>query len=87
MPLSAGDKLGPYVVTASIGAGGMGEVYKARDTRLEGRTSWFHAFHVLYPYAFSTSFVSRPRVRKLKLACGGAPLVNSRMLAVDIAGN
>ncbi len=35
MPLSAGDKLGPYVVTASIGAGGMGEVYKARDTRLD----------------------------------------------------
>ena len=34
MPLSAGDKLGPYVVTAPIGAGGMGEVYKARDTRL-----------------------------------------------------
>ena len=35
MPLSAGDKLGPYVVTAPIGAGGMGEVYKARDTRLD----------------------------------------------------
>ena len=35
MPLSAGDKLGPYVVMAPIGAGGMGEVYKARDTRLD----------------------------------------------------
>ncbi|MBL8295029.1 MAG: serine/threonine protein kinase, partial [Bryobacterales bacterium] len=37
MPLSAGDKLGPYEVLAPLGAGGMGEVYRARDTRL-GRT-------------------------------------------------
>src|SRR5579859_5704439 len=34
MPLSAGDKLGPYEIVAPIGAGGMGEVYKARDMRL-----------------------------------------------------
>ncbi len=35
MPLSAGTKLGPYEVLSAIGAGGMGEVYKARDTRLD----------------------------------------------------
>ena len=34
-PLSAGSRLGPYEIESAIGAGGMGEVYKARDTRLD----------------------------------------------------
>src|SRR4051812_35559976 len=35
MALAAGDRLGPYEIVAAIGAGGMGEVYRARDTRLD----------------------------------------------------
>ena len=35
MPLTPGEKLGPYEIVSPIGAGGMGEVYKARDTRLD----------------------------------------------------
>jgi len=35
MALSPGEKLGPYEIVSPIGAGGMGEVYKARDTRLD----------------------------------------------------
>ena len=35
MSLAAGGRLGPYEIVAAIGAGGMGQVYKARDSRLD----------------------------------------------------
>jgi serine/threonine protein kinase len=35
MPLSSGARLGPYVIGAPLGAGGMGEVYRAHDSKLD----------------------------------------------------
>src|SRR5512134_2428898 len=35
MPLQPGTRLGPYEVVAPLGAGGMGEVYRGKDTRLD----------------------------------------------------
>src|SRR6266511_2578977 len=55
MAVSAGTRLGPYEILAPIGAGGMGEVYRARDTRLE-RTV---AIKVL-----SSTLSSSPEVRQ-----------------------
>src|SRR4026209_987459 len=54
--LPAGSRLGPYEVLSAIGAGGMGEVYRARDTRLD-RTV---AVKVL-PGAFAADSEARQR--------------------------
>src|ERR1700751_109408 len=35
MPFATGTRLGPYEIESALGAGGMGEVYRARDTRLD----------------------------------------------------
>jgi eukaryotic-like serine/threonine-protein kinase len=59
MPLAPGAKLGPYEILAPLGAGGMGEVYRARDTRLERIV----AIKIL-PAQFSTDPVRKQRFER-----------------------
>src|SRR4029077_17989681 len=59
MSLAPGTKLGPYEIGAPLGAGGMGEVYRARDTRLD-RTV---AIKIL-PQQFSTDQVRKQRFER-----------------------
>ena len=50
MPLPFGTRLGPYEILAPFGAGGTGEVYRAKDTRLDGTV----AIKILSSNLFST---------------------------------
>ena len=59
MALASGTKLGPYEITAALGAGGMGEVYRARDTRLERAV----AIKIL-PAQFSADTVCKQRFER-----------------------
>ena len=68
MPLSPGTKLGPYEIVAGIGAGGMGEVYCARDSRLNRQV----AVKVL-PGTFSTD---QDRLRRFEQEAMAAAALN-----------
>jgi serine/threonine protein kinase len=68
MPLSSGSKLGPYEIIAPIGAGGMGEVYRARDAALDRDV----AVKVL-PAAFSED---GDRLRRFKQEAQAATALN-----------
>jgi hypothetical protein len=72
MPLSTGTRLGPYEVVATIGAGGMGEVYRARDTTLDRDV----ALKIL-PEAQGCVFVSSDPAPTLKTLSGKAAFVDS----------
>src|ERR1700747_1741134 len=75
MTLTAGTRLGPYEISALIGAGGMGEVYKARDTRLNRDV----AIKVL-PASFAAD---RERLRRFEQeAQSVAALSHANILAV-----
>src|SRR5580698_3754637 len=75
MNLSAGSRLGPYEIVSPLGAGGMGEVYRARDTRLKREV----AIKVL-PQAFS---LDADRLRRFEQeALATAALNHPNILAV-----
>ncbi|HEX8797566.1 MAG TPA: serine/threonine-protein kinase, partial [Terriglobales bacterium] len=66
MPLAPGTKLGPYEIVSSLGVGGMGEVYRAKDTRLD-RTV---AIKIL-PAHFSNDPVRKQRFEREAKAISG----------------
>ncbi len=68
MPVTPGSRLGPYEILSAIGAGGMGEVYRAKDPRL-GRDV---AIKVL-PTSFSTD---TDRLRRFEQEAKAAGLLN-----------
>jgi len=59
MALSTGTQLGPYEIVSAVGAGGMGEVYRARDTRLDREV----AIKVLSP-GLTSSELARERFQR-----------------------
>ena len=80
MTLAAGRRLGPYEVVSPIGAGGMGEVYLAEDTRLHRRV----ALKVLPPHATEDA---RARDRLLQEARAAAKLDHAHICTVFDVGD
>jgi serine/threonine protein kinase/Tol biopolymer transport system component len=79
MVFSVGDRLGPYEITGAIGAGGMGEVYRARDQRLSRQV----ALKIL-PAAFSTD---PDRIRRFEQEGRAAAAINHpNVVAIYDAG-
>jgi serine/threonine protein kinase len=79
MPLSPGTKLGPYEISTALGAGGMGEVYRARDTAL-GRDV---ALKILRPGAVQDA----DRLHRFRQEAQAAAALNHpNILAIHIVG-
>jgi serine/threonine protein kinase len=80
MSLSAGTQVGPYTLLSLLGAGGMGEVYRARDPRLDREV----AIKVL-PAAFSAD---ADRLRRFEQeACAAGKLNHPNILVVHDTGS
>ena len=80
MPLAAGTRLGPYEIIAPIGAGGMGEVYRAHDSRLERHV----AVKVLPPHLSQNPQALSRFVRETKAV---AALSHPNLLSIFDTGN
>ena len=79
MPLAQGAKLGPYEILSPLGAGGMGEVYRARDTGLRREV----AVKLLHPGALSNP----DRLRRIhQEAQAAAALNHPNILAIHYVG-
>ena len=74
MSVSAGQRLGPYEVVARLGVGGMGEVYRARDPRLE-RTV---AIKILLPQLLAESGAYHQRFQREAPGSARAPASEHR---------
>jgi serine/threonine protein kinase len=84
MGLATGTKLGPYEIQSPLGAGGMGEVYRARDTRLE-RTV---AIKIL-PHHLSAGSVRKQRFEREAMCRGRPPSAQdiANLVLAGLAGN
>ena len=80
MPLNVGSRLGPYSVTAKIGEGGMGEVYRARDTTLDRDVAI-----KVPPDAFASDPQRLVRFEREVLASLNHPNIGKRRQRVDTA--
>ena len=83
MPLAPGDRIGPYDIVAPLGAGGMGEVYRARDNRLRREV----AIKVLPPsFAMDRERLQRFEREAQTLAALNHPHI-AGILGLEDAGN
>src|SRR5258705_11905823 len=80
MNLAAGSRRGPYEIVSPLGAGGMGEVYRARDTRL-GREVGLKVL----PASFAEDKTSLSRFRQE--AGAASPLNRPHLLAIYAVGS
>ena len=66
MGLTSGTKLGPYEIVSPLGAGGMGEVYRARDTRLDRTDAIISDAATPLPTTSAMTMPSRPSGSSMK---------------------